>query len=142
MVILKVNVSKLSQLLITKISLKIPHLILQLGTNLANQRKESFVYLSFNANLGTKSLSLSNSNQNGISTKQFSYNDPVGNKLGWGYRATLLKGLTEDYDLQLDRQGKKKCLFLYRYGGSPVQQLEFMGALVGIDGGLYHPANL
>ncbi|MBM3466371.1 MAG: fimbrial biogenesis outer membrane usher protein [Alphaproteobacteria bacterium] len=109
------------------------------GTNLANQRKESFVYLSFNANLGNKSLSLNNSNQNGVSTKQFSYNDPVGNKLGWGYRATLLKGLTEDYDLQLDRQGEKgnASLFLYRYGGSPVQQLEFMGALVGIDGGLY-----
>ncbi len=30
---------------------------LTVGTNLANQRKESFVYLSFNANLGTKSLS-------------------------------------------------------------------------------------
>ena len=111
---------------------------LTVGTNLANQKKESFVYLSFNANLGNKSLSLSNSNQNGISTKQFSYTAPVGNKLGWGYRATLLKGLTE-YDLQLDRQGEKgnASLFLYRYGGSAVQQLEFMGALVAMDRGLY-----
>jgi len=109
------------------------------GGNLANKRKESFAYLSFNATLGNKSIALSNSNQNGVSTKQFEYRVPVGKKLGWGYRASFIKGLTPDYDLQLDRKGEKgdMSLYLYRYGGAPVQQLEFSGGVVTMDGGFY-----
>ena len=109
------------------------------GGNMANKRKESFAYLSFNANLGTKSISLSNSNQSGVTTKQFEYTSPVGKKLGWGYRASFIRGLTPDYDLQLDRKGEKGdiSLYLYRYGGAPVQQLEFTGGVVAMDGGFY-----
>jgi outer membrane usher protein len=109
------------------------------GGNMANKRKESFAYLSFNANLGTKSIALSNSNQNGVTTKQFEYTSPVGKKLGWGYRASFIKGLTPDYDLQLDRKGEKgdMSLYFYRYGGAPVQQLEFTGGVVTMDGGFY-----
>lgn len=109
------------------------------GGNLANRRKESFAYLSFNANLGAKSLSLSNSNQNGVTTKQFQYSSPVGKKLGWGYRTSLIEGRTHDYDVQLDRYGEKgnASLFMYRYGKSSVQQLELTGGVVYMDGGIY-----
>lgn len=110
-----------------------------IGSNLGRNEKSNFGSISFFKNWGSRGLEISNSYKNKESIKRLNYSSPVNKPLGWGYRANLTKGKTNDYDLQLDKKSQKvdTSVYLYNYGGEHTQQIGFTGSVVMMDKNLY-----
>lgn len=109
------------------------------GTDLKNKRKAAFAYLSFNANLGTKTLGLSNSIQKGKAIQQLNLSSKSNSPLGWGYRANIGKSDKYNYDIQVtkDTQYVDTALYVFDSSGTRTEQLGLTGGVVVMDKGFY-----
>ncbi|MGI4775778.1 MAG: fimbria/pilus outer membrane usher protein, partial [Janthinobacterium lividum] len=110
-----------------------------IGTDLKSRRKDSFAYLSFSTDLEGNNLSLSNSVQKGKSVKQIGLASSMNSAIGWGYKANLIKGETNNYDIQVNKNGQyvDTVLYLYDDDNSKSQQLEFTGGVAYLNKGFY-----
>jgi len=109
------------------------------GTDLKSKRKAAFAYLSFNANLGTRTLGLSNSIQKGKATQQLNLSSQSNSPLGWGYRANIGKSDRYNYDIQVtkDTQYVDTALYVFDSNGSRTEQLGLTGGVVMMDKEFY-----
>jgi len=107
-----------------------------MGRDLNKSKGSFFAILSYNINLGTKSINLNRSKKSGSDIKEIAISDPIGKPIGWGYNASVLNdGKNTDYNVRVDKNMEKlnTSLYLYRYGKDSTQQLDLSGAIVGME---------
>ncbi len=104
------------------------------GKDLKKANNYNFAYVSLGFNLGNQSISISNSYYNKRNTQQLSLSSISDNIIGWQYNANLIKGRTNDYNIQINRTGERldNSLYLYKYGNNKTIQLDIRGSIVGL----------
>jgi outer membrane usher protein len=103
--------------------------------------KNKFIIFSLNFNLDDKNYAqVSTGRQNNRDYYNISLNSPIPSNLGWGYYAAFGKeGRGNNYNLRLSKNTSKvnSSLYLYQYGATGIQQLNFAGSIVAMDSNIF-----
>ncbi|XVN42164.1 MAG: hypothetical protein RCG15_05690 [Candidatus Rickettsia vulgarisii] len=104
-----------------------------MGSDLRKANKHNFACLSLGMSLDNKVIALSNSCQNRVKQLSISSNNSNG-LTGWRYNANLIKSKTNDYNIQVNRDGGKVSnnLYLYKYG-----ELGLQGSIIATNNKLF-----